>query len=110
MNIGPVELQVIIPKATEVGKVQNQLNQQAVLTQDQNTEQWQHIAANRRQQVQTAEKSSGGVIRRKPEGERHHREQQQPPFSSSRAKSPTKKNEQNDTEDPLRGHLLDIRT
>lgn len=56
MSINPIELQVLIPKATEVGKAQNLANRQETLQQQHVAAQWNDISTNRQHQVQSTAK------------------------------------------------------
>lgn len=64
MNITPIEMQIVVPKATEVGKVQHQQDHESVLQQDVTTEQMKQAAQQKMTQVQNSEKSEGQKIRR----------------------------------------------
>lgn len=64
MNIRPVDLQIIIPKSTEVGKTQAFMNQQSLLQQQYSEEKNQKIADQRLQQVQETFKNEGGKIQK----------------------------------------------
>ncbi|GMA99733.1 hypothetical protein [Pelosinus sp. IPA-1] len=111
MAINSVDLQVLIPKATEVGKAQSIAKQQDTLQQQQFAEQWKDISTNRQQQVQGTAKSEGGKIGREKEPrEKNH------PRDEKNCKG-TKKNDKEcetlnhaSNEDPILGHLVDIKT
>lgn len=64
MNITPIEMQVIIPKATEVGKGQQQRDQQNVFQQQFGAAELQQKAEHKLKQVQTTEKSEGQKIKK----------------------------------------------
>ncbi|MDF2636154.1 MAG: hypothetical protein K0R78_3028 [Pelosinus sp.] len=111
MSINPIELQVLIPKSTEVGKAQQVVNRQDTLQQQHAAEQWKDISTNRQQQVQSTAKNEGGKVGR----EKHAKEQNHSPKEQHH-----KNKEQNNTDsdkvnraskdDPVRGHLIDIKT
>lgn len=109
MNIRSIDLQVLIPHATEVGKVQHNTNQQSALQQHDFATQWQKIAQDRQQQVQTVNESENPNIKKKQDNpnkqrrqsqsqEQHHdKEPQSSPETPRRIKSPL-------------GHTIDIKT
>ena len=111
MTIRPVDLQVLIPRVTEVSKIQHVIDHQNNLQQQQFAGQWQQISANRQQQVQGTVKSEDGKVGR----EKHPKEQ-------SRSKNGQKHKDVNQgntdadmvnhasNEDPVRGNLIDIKT
>lgn len=63
MNITPIDMQVIIPKATEVGKGQQQRDQQNVFQQQYGAVQFQEEAHQKLRQVRNIEKSEGKKIK-----------------------------------------------
>lgn len=56
MNVSPMDMQVIIPKATEVGKGQQQRDHQNVLQQEFGAAQFQRESDRKPRQVQHTEK------------------------------------------------------
>lgn len=110
MTIRPIDLQVIIPRVTEVSKTQHTLNQQDTLQQQQFEGKWQQLSTKREHQVQGTEKSDESKV-----GERHPKEQN---HSKDKKKHGDDKSGTNDTEkinhpsheDPVRGNLIDIKT
>ena len=111
MTIRPVDLQVLIPKVTEVGKTQHVADHQDTLQQQQFAGQWQQISAKREQQVQGRTKSEDSKVGR----DDNSREQSQ---SKNGQKQQEVKQSQADadqvnhpsSEDPIRGNLIDIKT
>lgn len=111
MTIRPVDLQVLIPRVTEVGKTQHVNDHQDTLQQQQFAGKWQHISANRQQQVQGTNKDEDGKVGR----EKHSKEQ-----SNSKNGQKHQEDKQSNTdadmanhassEDPVRGNLIDIKT
>ncbi len=99
-------MQVIIPKATEVGKGQQQRDQQAVFQQDFGAENFKQVADHRLKQVQQTEESEGKKIQddqsRGGKGKGNHNSQQ-------------KNRKKVDEEEPVmavdtfRGHNIDIK-
>jgi hypothetical protein len=116
VSIRPVDLQVIIPRATEVSKTQQSSNQQIISQQQQFAEQWQQIAASRQQKVQNTSKTEGGKVRRDREKKNQNKDLKQESQSneglieqnSNDPKSCTRMSVQ--AADPTRGHLIDIKT
>lgn len=110
MTIRPVDLQVMIPRVTEVSKTQHTMNQQDTLQQQQFEGKWQQISTKREHQVQGTEKSDASKV-----GERHQEEQKN---SKDGKKHTDDKQGKKDTdqinhpshEDPVRGNLIDIKT
>ena len=111
MTIRPVDLQVLIPRVTEVGKTQHVTDHQDTLQQQQFAGQWQQISAKREQQVQGTNKSEDGKVGR----ENNSKEQS---HSKDGKKHPNIKQSNIDadmvnhasSEDPVRGNLIDIKT
>ena len=110
MSIRPIDMQVLIPKATEVGKQQNNLNQQSTLQQQQFVEELKKTVQVRQQQVQGMDKSQGGKVERD-ENQKHKKH---PREFARNHDQPKEASEQEDPEgvgqDPLRGHIIDIKT
>jgi len=109
LTIRPVDLQVLIPKVTEVGKMQHITDHQETLQQQQFADQWQHIAAKREQQVQGTTKSEDGKVGR----ENHPKEQSH--SNNGKKHQDTKQSDADmanhaSSEDPIRGNLIDIKT
>lgn len=111
MNIRPVDLQVLIPRSTEVSKAQQVTDHQVTVQQQQFSEELQQTMAHRQHQIQGTHKGEGGTVQRdKDERNRrqhnHHR----------KLKAKTLEQDSECTEnnaildDPVRGHLIDIKT
>lgn len=107
MNIRSIDLQVLIPRATEVAKTQNTFDQQNIVNQQQSAEQWQKISADRQHQVQNTSKGEGGKIKERGESPSKHQQQQAQSHSAHTAQD---ENEGTEGEDPVRGHTIDIKT
>jgi len=111
LTIRPVDLQVLIPRVTEVSKTQHVTDHQDILQQQQFAGQWQQIAENRQQQVQGTTKSAEDKVGR----EKHPKEQD---HSKNEKKDQDFKSNNTDadminhasSEDPVRGNLIDIKT
>lgn len=112
MSIRPMDMQVLIPKATEVGKQQNNLTQQSTLQQQQFAEELKKTVQVRQQQVQGMDKSQGNKVERD-ENQKHKKH---PHNYARNHDQPKESPEQEDPEgtivgqDPLRGHIIDIKT
>jgi hypothetical protein len=108
MNIRSIDLQVLIPRATEAGKVQQVTNHQSVLDQQQFAAQFQAIAKERQQQVQDVPKTESGKIHNNNKEKEHKNNQQQ---GAHLNKHPKNSSEQEESiTDPLKGHIIDIKT
>ena len=78
MGIRPIDLQVLIPRSTEVSRIQQLYDQKNSLNEQQYAAEWRQISANRQQQVQRMAKSAGEKIDEKKREQnprkRHHQE------------------------------------
>ncbi len=111
MSINPIELQVLIPKATEVGKAQNLANRQETLQQEHVAAQWNDISTNRQHQVQSAAKNEGGKVGREKETkEEKHSPNEQKPRQNDESSIEKDKVNRASNNDPIRGHIIDIKT
>jgi hypothetical protein len=109
VNIRSIDLQVLIPRATEASKVQQLNDHQTTLQQQQNAADWQRLSAARQQQVQRTPQSAGGKVnpdanREGQQGDERKKEAEQP------AQAAEADNSQECGPDPLRGHHIDIKT
>jgi len=115
MNIRPMDLQVIIPHATDVAKVANATDRQTVLQQQEFAEQWKQIAEQRQQQVQTLKKVDSGKVsnenlqkeNQQNQGQRQGREGKD---SSQEADTLDAVKQLTVAGDPIRGRTIDIKT
>ena len=71
LTIRPVDLQVLIPRVTEVSKTQHVTDHQDILQQQQFAGEWLQISANRQEQVQGTTKNEDGKVGR----DKHSNEQ-----------------------------------
>lgn len=113
MTIRPIDMQVLIPKATEVGKQQNTLAQQNTVQQQQLAEQMQKTAEMRQQQVQGTNKGEGGKVKRdETKDKRNNYRRGNYETSSSLSDSPNQESPEDAavTQDPILGHVVDIKT
>ncbi|TCL40127.1 hypothetical protein EV210_101328 [Anaerospora hongkongensis] len=105
MNIRSIDLQGMIPRSTEASKVQQQHDHQPIVQQQQASEQLQHLAAIRQQQVQEMEKTEKKKVdrdnKKDPKEQREH----------AHKRSFTTTSEQKEQiADPVRGKNIDIMT
>ncbi|MDF2500609.1 MAG: hypothetical protein K0Q77_1323 [Anaerosporomusa subterranea] len=111
MNIRSIDLQVLIPHATEVSKIQHTANQQTASQQHDFASQWQKISQDRQQQVQTINQSEGGKIKEKKEAQDKRRDQgrtkEQAQRKDGRVQPPHAPQAFPDTS---LGHTIDIKT
>lgn len=112
MSIRPIDMQVLIPRATEVGVQQNNLAQQSTIQQQQFAEQLSKAAEVRQQQVQGITKGQGGKIERDGQKAKNHkRDAEQPGHSNSAAVAETPEAEtETASRDPVLGYIIDIKT
>lgn len=110
MSIRPIDLQVLIPRATEVGKAQQVADQQSINQQQQFAEQWQKISDSRQQKVQNTPKSEGGKVHRdSAQQQNQEQEANHQNFSDERPQEPEQQSNQASNSDPVRGHVIDIK-
>ncbi|MDD4602108.1 MAG: hypothetical protein PHQ46_13855, partial [Negativicutes bacterium] len=69
MSLRPVDLQIIIPRATDVGKTQQLADKNIMSQQEQSAEQWQQISASRQQKVQSTPPVEGNKVQKDKEKE-----------------------------------------
>ncbi|MPM68940.1 hypothetical protein SDC9_115877 [bioreactor metagenome] len=113
VSIRPVDLQVIIPRATEVSKTQQASDQQLISQQQQFAEQWQQISARRQQKVQSTSKTEGGKVHGDDKKKKNQKQGSQSGEGFDEQHSNDAKSSNNmlvQAADPMRGHLIDIKT
>lgn len=111
MTIRPIDMQVLIPHATDVGKAQHHANQQTMTQQQQFAEQLQQTNERRQKQVQGSNKSEGSKIKR--DNRQEEKRQSKGGNEQERKKEsllPEEANAANNAKDPLRGRCIDIKT
>lgn len=109
MSINSIDLQVLIPKSTEVGKAQNISERQDTLQQQHIAGQWEGISTKRQRQVQSTAKNEGGKIGREQESKEQKQSKQEQSHKDNSAVDLDKLNHASN-DDPVRGHLIDIKT
>ncbi|SDF39582.1 hypothetical protein [Sporolituus thermophilus] len=109
MNIRPMDLQVLITRATEVSKAQEITDHQPTLQQQIFGQQWQQVMANRQHQVQGAAKNEGAKIQR---GKEYKEKQDRGRNRKGQTDKeiPGKPVHSASAEDPIRGHNVDLKT
>lgn len=116
MSIRPVDLQILIPRATDVSKSQQIANQQLASQQQQFAEQWQQISASRQQKVQNTPQTEGGKIHSDTEKEQQSLNKKQGRQQHREKSSGDKDLDMNSNSggvllvDPALGHVIDIKT
>jgi len=112
VSINSIDLQVVIPKSMEVGKAQNIVDRQDTLQQQHIAEQWKGISTKRQQQVQSTAKNEGGRIGREQESKGQKQTKQEQNQSEGNPNNTTDLDKINhaSNDDPVRGHLIDIKT
>ena len=111
MTIRPVDLQVLIPRVTEVGKTQHITDHQDTLQQQQFAGKWQKISEKREQQVQGTTKSEDGKVgwdknSKEQSNSKNGQKHQDGKHSNAEADMVNHAS----SEDPVRGNLIDIKT
>ena len=107
MDVSPMSLQMVFPRATEAGQVQHNLNQAAALQQDYETLRQEKDAELKQKQVRTKDDTEGGRIKDDPD-----RQRGQGGYAGSPNRNAAVTDEEAEKEqfavDPSRGHHLDI--
>lgn len=115
MSIRSIDMQVLIPKAMEVGKQQNNLTQQSTIQQQQFAEQMAKTAAVRQHQVQSIVKGQGNKIERDGKQGKNNKQQDRDDLVSTNNAASKESPETGDSAeevraDPVLGHIIDIKT
>lgn len=108
MNIRPIDLQVMLPRTTDISRVQSINDQHQTLQNTQLVEQWQQISHDRLHNVQHVPKDEAGKVGAHREHTNNGQHQHQQQNNSANAHSTG--NDQVASEDPFRGHRVDIIT
>lgn len=109
MNVGSLDLQVLIPRSTDISKVQQNADQQPALQQQQFAAEWQQISDQRQHQIQNSSKSEGGKIKADERERRQHAKSDPESSHSQKRKSDTDSPEEH-AADPFLGNKVDIKT
>lgn len=112
MNIRPIDLQVMLPHVTDIGKVQATQNQQQIVQQQQFAEQLQRQVDARQGQVEKTKKTEMPRIHREKqkEQEQHTTGDQQRKREAEESKQQEKLRAETHGNgfDPVRGHNIDV--
>ena len=107
MDVSPMSLQMVFPRATEAGQVQHNLNHAAALQQEFETVRQEQEAKLKQQQVRNKENPEDGRIKENPD-----RRHGQGGYSASGRRNRQTEEEEKEKErfaaDPSRGHRIDI--
>lgn len=106
MTIRSIDMQVLIPRATEVSRVQQITAQQTSLQQQQFAQQLQIVVAHRQQYAQPLATAERTAVH--DEGTRQGRRQEQEK-EQRRPSAPAEAGPDSSAE-PMKGHVIDIRT
>jgi len=110
VTIRSIDLQVMIPRSTEVSKTQQIVDHKNSLQQQENAQAWHQISENVQQAVQSAGKNIGGRVNAKNGGKSSAKREQ---YQSEKDDDSSDSDEQEKVPvaiDPLRGKLVDIKT
>ena len=109
MDVSPMSMQMIVPRATDAGQVQHNLNQANALQSDYQALEQKNDDKLKQKQVRGKENPEDGRIKDDPERQRNRGG-----GSGGRRRGPTVMEETEEppamqlAEDPTKGHLLDI--
>lgn len=117
VNIRPIDLQVLIPRTTDVAKTAAINERQSATNQQQISEQFKQAANERQHQVETADHGAqAGVTTEDLNQERQHSRPRQDNEDEKKDKETaddgpdTAKKRSTATQDPIRGRTIDIKT
>lgn len=112
MNIRSIDLQVLIPHATDASKVQSVQNQQNNIEQHHFAQQFNELMSERREQVQGTSKTEGSKVTREKENKNTGQYSNQQNNNNKDDRKDKKEKSIIDApqpSDPLRGHVIDIK-
>lgn len=114
MNIRSIDLQVLIPHATEVSKTQHAVNQHSTAQQQDFANHWQQIAQNRQKQVQTLNQTDGGKVAREQEQQEKGRKKKDSQEQRREESIPEARSKANASQhvqsNSILGNTIDIKT
>ena len=99
-----MNLQVMIPKSTEVGQMQHKLNQDGVVQQNIGALKLQQDADLKQKQVRTRDKMEDGKVK-----DEANQQQGQSGKQRQQSSSASEENEEPMAVDSVRGHIIDIK-
>ncbi len=106
MDVSPMSLQMVFPRATEAGQVQHNMNQAAALQSEYEALRQEQDSKLKQQQVRNKDNPEDGRIRENPD-----RRGNQGGYGGSRRRSVSDEPEEQEqifASDPSRGHRIDI--
>jgi len=106
MDVSPMSLQMVFPRATEAGQVQHNLNQAAALQQEFETVRQEQEAKLKQQQVRNKDNPEDGRIKENPD--RRHGQGGRYAASGRRGQPAEEEEKETFASDPSRGHRIDI--
>ncbi|MBZ4645890.1 MAG: hypothetical protein PWR27_19 [Petroclostridium sp.] len=106
MAVKPIDFQVMIPKTTEISKVQNEYNQKDYTNQYHASLSLQQQADHETKKVNSSDKAFGGKIRQKQKEEGNNQLKQKRNRTGKENKG--NKEEDCDKSQPSKGHVIDI--
>lgn len=109
MSIRSIDLQVLIPRATEASKTQQNSENQRAVQQQHFSAEWRQISTQRQTQVSHTSHAEEGMIRDALErdgnqGHQRRKQKRQSPESIDKAADEVTH------DDPVRGNIIDIKT
>jgi hypothetical protein len=107
MNIRSIDLQVLIPRATDASKAQQIADHQIAIRNDEQATDWRHLSDKLQSQVQATPKDVG--VRIDKDGQRQGRQKQENKKHAKDHGEDIPKDNECLAETPL-GHLIDIKT
>lgn len=110
LTIRPVDLQILIPRVSEVAKTQHTTDHQGTLQQQQFEGKWQQLSKKREHQVQGTTKSEDSKVGEKYSKEQNHAKNGKKHADDKQGTKDTDKVNHPSNEDPVRGNLIDIKT
>ena len=105
MALQPIEMQILVPKATEVSRIQQQRDNFAQNNQRMLSNEEQRNAEIRQEQVQTTEHVDNKKITRDENGKNKKKSSQD---KGNAVNTENEKFEEKESLDPVRGHKLDL--
>ncbi|HWR08197.1 hypothetical protein [Sporomusa sp.] len=113
MSIRSIDMQVLIPRATEVQKHQSNIVQQGALQQQQFAEEMQKTAEVKQHQVQDILKSQNSKVKRdETKDNQSSNSYSRKGTALNQVETEEQENAENNVigEDPILGHIIDIKT
>ena len=106
MDVSPMSLQMVFPRATEAGQVQHNMNHAAALQQEFETVRQEQEARLKQQQVRNKDNPEDGRIKENPD--RRNGQGGYSARSGKRNQQDQEEEKERFAADPSRGHRIDI--